>query len=390
MANTWRRRAVIASFASLGLGAVSLSTTSTADATHSREPQRVVIATGLDNPRGLAFGPAGALYVAESGRGGLGPCAPGPEGGAVCFGATGAVTRIKHGVQHRVLTGLPSVADEGAGTAAIGPARVDVVGGKLFVLVGNPGGGPDRRALFGPDATRLGMLLRYNTTGSGLVRTLADFPVFEEEENPDGGAGAQPGDEIDSNPYGLRAGVLTQVVADAGGNDLLKVDRHGRISVLATFPIQMADAPPFLGLPPGTQIPVQSVPTSVTRGPDGAYYVGELTGFPFQPGLARVWRIHPGHAPEVFAAGFTNIIDLKFDHHGRLHVLEIAKDGLLSAGVNQLPVGALIRVGPHGEKEILTTDLAAPGGLVFDNHDRAYVTNNSILPGAGEVVRFTF
>ena len=29
-----------------------------------------VIASGLDNPRKLAFGPDGALYVAEAGRGG--------------------------------------------------------------------------------------------------------------------------------------------------------------------------------------------------------------------------------------------------------------------------------------------------------------------------------
>ena len=36
-------------------------------------PCRVVM-TGLDNPRDLAFGPEGALYVAEAGRGGDGPC----------------------------------------------------------------------------------------------------------------------------------------------------------------------------------------------------------------------------------------------------------------------------------------------------------------------------
>jgi hypothetical protein len=371
-----------------------VAATPVAGAENSSEPQRVVIATGLNNPRGLGFGPAGALYVAEAGSGGSGPCQTGPEGDKACFGSSGAVTRIKNGVQSRIITGLPSVADEGAGTAAIGPARVDTVGGKLFVLVGNPGGGTDTREFFDSPASSLGKLLRYNTTGHGIMRTVADMPPFEEAENPDGGAGAQPGNEIDSNPYGLFARLKTQIVADAGGNDLLKVDRRGHISVLATFPIQMVDAPPDFGLPPGTQIPVQSVPTSVTRGPDGAYYVGELTGFPFVPGLARVWRVLPGHAPEVFASGFTNIIDVKFDHQGRLHVLEIAKDGLMSAG-DELPVGALIRVGADGSKQVLTTDLAAPGGLAFDSQDRAYVTNNSILPASGfpisgEVVRFRF
>ena len=35
---------------------------------HSDEP--VVVATGLNNPRQLAFSPSGALYVAEAGAGG--------------------------------------------------------------------------------------------------------------------------------------------------------------------------------------------------------------------------------------------------------------------------------------------------------------------------------
>jgi glucose/arabinose dehydrogenase len=79
-----------------------------------------VVAQGLDNPRGIGFGPDGALYVAESGSGGAGPCVAGPEVAEVCFGRSGAVTRITKRFQHRVLSGLPSVAEEG-GVAATGP-----------------------------------------------------------------------------------------------------------------------------------------------------------------------------------------------------------------------------------------------------------------------------
>jgi hypothetical protein len=152
------------------------------------------------------------------------------------------------------------------------------------------------------------------------------------------------------------------------------------------FPTQTAPAPPGIpGLPP--ELTVQSVPTSVVKGPDGAFYVGELTGFPFPVGGARVWRVKPGRDPRVFASGFTNIIDIAFDKRGRLYVLEIAAEGLLSAGENELPVGRLVRVDRDGSQTTLAREgLNAPGGFVL-GHDAAYVTNNSILSDAGQVVK---
>ena len=70
-------------------------------------PKVTVVMSGLDNPRGLAFGPEGALYVAEAGRGGGGPCVM-LRMALQCYGPSGAVTRYWKGVQERILTGLPS------------------------------------------------------------------------------------------------------------------------------------------------------------------------------------------------------------------------------------------------------------------------------------------
>jgi hypothetical protein len=342
-----------------------------------------VVAEGLNNPRGIGFGPDGALYVAESGSGGSGPCIQSPEGGEACFGRTGSVTRITKRSQHRVLTGLPSLAEEG-GVAASGPVDLGFSGWTGYLLVGNPGGGTETREQLGPGAGRFGKLLKVDLRG---IRAVADFPRFEENNNPDEGAGVPPGEPgaIDSNPNGLLVRHGAQYVTDAGGNDLLKVDHKGRISVVAVFPTQVVPAPPIPGLPP--ELEAQAVPTSVVKGPDGAFYVGQLTGFPFPVGRASVFRVVPGHQPKVFAGGFTNIIDIAFDKRGRLYVLEIATGGLLNAPEDELPQGRLVRVNRDGSRTTLAQEgLNAPGGFVL-GHGAAYITNNSILSGAGQVVK---
>ena len=342
-----------------------------------------VVAEGLNNPRGIGIGPDGALYVAESGSGGAGPCIPSPEGGAPsCFGRSGSVTRITRHSQRRVLTGLPSVAEAG-GVAAAGPVDLGFSGWTGYLLVGTPGGGAATREGLGAGAGRFGKLLKVDLHG---IRSVADFPRFEDANNPDEGAGAQPGLEIDSNPNGLLVRKGARYVTDAGGNDLLKVDHKGRISVVAVFPPRLVPAPPGIPNLPA-ELPMQAVPTSVVKGPDGAYYVGQLTGFPFPPGGANVWRVKPGHDPQVFKGGFTNIIDIAFDKRGRLYVLEIATGGLLNTPPDELPVGRLVRVNKDGSTTTLASEgLNAPGGFVLGHH-AAYITNNSILSGAGQVVK---
>jgi hypothetical protein len=352
------------------LGAAALTMAGMAPASAQTGPQ--VVASGLNNPRGLTFSPNGGLYVAEAGKGGSGPCFAGPEGPA-CFGNSGSVTRIDRKVQKRVLTGLPSYGDEGTGTFAIGPSDVAFQGqGGMYVTEGLGLDLDFSKTI--PELDAMGKLLK--ATASGRVRVVADLAAFEDANNP-------TGDEENVNPNSVISSGSSRIVADAGANDLLRVAANGRISVLATFPNRLVDAPPFLGLPPGTQIPMDAVPTSVARGPDGALYVGQLTGFPFPVGGANVYRIVPGKAPQVFASGFTNIIDIAFDKRGTLYVLEIFQNGLLSGD----PTGALIRVDRSGGQHVvMSTGLFTPGGLALRD-GAAYVSNCGTCAGTGEVLR---
>lgn len=343
-----------------------------------------VVATGLDNPRGLAFGSDGALYVAEAGRGGSGPCAPGPEGGEVCYGATGAITRILTGTQQRIVSGLPSLANqEGntAGSSATGPHDVSVLrDGTGYVAIGL-GFPPTQRSQFGTGGAKLGYLVSFTsgiTTGAATTN-LFDMAGYEQSVNPDG-------EGPDSNPYALLALHDRLLAVDAGGNDLIELDASGNVITATVFPSRTIEFSPSIGL--AVQVPLQSVPDTIAIGPDAAYYVGELTGGPFPVGGARVYRVVPGRAPEIYAAGFTNIIDTAFDRAGNLYVLEIAANGLGAAFGSGDFTGALIQVTPElSATTILTNGLIAPTSLAIGPNGGIYISNAGIFSGTGQVVQ---
>ncbi|HEX9207414.1 MAG TPA: ScyD/ScyE family protein [Steroidobacteraceae bacterium] len=344
-----------------------------------------VIATGLVNPKGIDQSPSGALYVAEAGNGGS-DCT---SVTGACFGLTGAVSKVDPtGVQPavRVVSGLPSIYS-GSPRLAVGPNDVSFSRyGAPTVIMGLGGNLPVRDKL-GPAGANLGRILRLDLD-EGTAKPVADISAFEQSSNPDGGA-------IDSNPYGIEAQPGEWAVADAGGNSLVRAAPNGRTQLLAVFPNQMVQGP-------NGMMPSQAVPTSVTKGPDGYYYVGTLTGFPFATGSAKVWKVPPwGGTPELCASGFTTIVDVAFDPDGRLYVLEISS-GLRFPPTPPppplLPPGKLKRVDQCGATPTTVyanSDpnagpvLEYPGGVVIGLDGAAYVTNKTLSSGGGEVLRIT-
>jgi hypothetical protein len=343
-----------------------------------------VVADGLNNPRHLSFSRTGDLYIAEAGLGSNGdtdaPSFDGPEGLAY-LGFTGSVTKLTpSGHQSRVLTGLPSIA-AADGSGASGPTDVDVMGPQRYAVTVGMGGPPEEvRDTLGEGAAWLGTLL--TGTFASKPRLETDLAWFEVMANPDSG---DPGsDGPDSNPGGMvRVGGGTYVVVDAGGNTLLQV-KGNKTTVLAVFPEQFV---PFPFPPPPDQVPMDAVPTSVTVGPDGAYYVSQLTGFPFPVGGSSIWRVVPGEDPEVWASGLTTVTDLAW-HGDDLYAVQLFDTGLGGFMAPGVP-GSLVHVTPGGDDPgdhvTIAGDLPAPYGVAIKGVD-AYVTTGSVFPGGGQVL----
>jgi hypothetical protein len=354
----------------------------------AQSPSITEVVGGLDSPRGVAIGADGTLYVAEAGTGGAEPdCIDHPELGRFCYGLTGGISTVTDGTATRLVDGLPSGVTATGET--IGPSDVIVdAEGTVWFTVGQGGDASIRASVPNDLGADNGQLFRVGE--GGTFTSVADLVAFETENNPDA---AQPGNEHpDSNPNALISTADGIVVADSGANDLLQVDADGNITVLAVFPVVFQPAPvdPTASpAPAGTpeQIPMDPVPTSVALGSDGAFYVGQLTGFPFPPGGASVFRVVPGEDPTVYASGFTNIIDVAFAGDGSLYVLEIAHDGLLAAAGGP-PQGGLWRVpAAGGDPELLVSEgLVMPGGMAVADDGTLYVSTCAVCPDAGSIV----
>ena len=305
---------------------------------------RHAVADGLVAPRGLHPLPDGALLIAEGG---------------------GRILRLDPGGNlQTVADQLPTATSTlYGGMYMIGPSGVTYADGTYYFVVGEfrekgfreayryePGGRPER--LTGQD------------------------PIGLEPPN------------LLTNPYDLAIepdGSL--LVSDSGINAVLRVNTDGEVS-------RYVDIAPLTGV---ASTALDSVPTGLTRGPDGALYVGILSGHPYPQGAARVYRLEDrnrdGDAMDegettVYADGFTAVTDVAFDADGSLLVIEMSNDlatldDLGYARSAEYP-GRLVRWQGEGQAlEVVADDLFSPTALAVSVDGETFISEEF----AGRVVR---
>jgi hypothetical protein len=349
------------------------------------EPTPFVVASGLEGPRGLRFGPDGDLYVAEAGTGGTlstvgqctqvpgGPGGPGPDTG----GLTARISKVSpSGKVTTVASGFPSVSiGPGAVNGTIGVADVVFLDGELYALIGGGGcshGNPKNPSGIAKVDVKNGTWHLIADIGAWLKTHPAKYESADDFE-PDG------------TLYSMIPHDGKLVTVEPNHGQVLSVTKSGEIR-------QIIDISASEG---------HIVPTAIAER-DGSYFVGNLNLFPIDPQWARILTIsrsdhddfdfsppglQPAHGHRIVSskAGFTTVVAVDFGPDGLLYVLELS-DG---AGFPTPGLGKVVRVLHSAAIEDVVTNLSVPAGMTFGPDHRLYVSNLGAAPaGAGQILRF--
>jgi len=318
---------------------------------------RTIIAGHLVSPLTAAITTTGTAYVSQN--------------------FAGSLVKIRPGHSPRTIFQAPKGVEVGAASVREGVVTFSVTGKK-------------RQAVLQRDK-------------AGHVTTVANVGAYEKRKNPDSGVTYGFRDIkkacaskfpkgfpvkykgiVDSHPYATDSGFGSLWVADAAGNDILRIENGHIIDsiLLPPVPIKIsakaAKANHVPACAAGLTYWFEPVPTDVEAA-KGQLYVSALTGGPEDNSLgkkSRVYTISPVNAePTLLAKGFAGAVGLAVTPGGDVYVSQ-----LFGGVISKLRDGSSV---PHTWRSAVQ-----PAAVEFVK-GKVYATTNVLAKTpAGRLVRF--
>jgi hypothetical protein len=342
----------------------------TALADDQHRPTVSVLATGLENPRGLKFGPDRRLYVAEGGVGGtqttVGQCeqVPPPVGPYTGSPTGSRISRInlRTGRRVTVADNLPSdQTAAAAGSHVSGVADVAFLGGRLYALMAAAG------CSHGVAGTVNDVRLVHRDGSTTQVADLSAFLMSHPVARPNAG---------DFEPDGTWYSMVA-----AGGRLYAVEPNHGEVDVISPRGNvhRLIDVSASHG---------HIVPTSIAVGED-AFYLGNLGEFdPGANGHSSVFRLSRSGHLSLVASGLTAVTGVAV-RHGQIYALE-AFTGFFAPTPDVANTGTIVKLNRHGGWDTVATGLSFPTAMTFGPDGNLYVSNRGFgqqTNTAGEIVK---
>jgi sugar lactone lactonase YvrE len=327
-----------------------------------------VLASGLAQPKEIAIGPDGNLYVACSGN--ASPADP-PAGGTPT-NQSGAVVRIsRSGTVTPFLTGLRSQFYEGS---SVGPSGLAFWGGSLYVA----------QALHDTYNSPTGQLLSapvLKVSLSGHTRTFTSFNALPFDQTTTSA--------LDTDPYAATVGADGLLyVSDGGDNGIWQVQPNGDSTMLIQFP----GNPVVTGITavPSTPSASHSFTQAKPVGLIATLFGNGAGGF----ANGRVMKVTGAGASVLVPQGnITMPIGAAYSPSGRLYVLQFSQVNPNPGPPFVAGTGAIWSVSDSGAVTKVLGGLTFPTSITFDADGSAYVANNGLMPATGpvtgEVVKVT-
>lgn len=313
------------------------------------------ILNDLSGPLGLAIGNDGTIYVAQA--------------------FAGLLTTVDS-------NGTAATLVDGSGDEIAG---VDARGKGTVVFTQTTYGVPGQPPAVAASLARV--------RPNGRTTTLLSTSDYETMNNPDGNVeyGFTDVDEacldklpdfvqpytgiVETHPYAVAIVPGGYLIADAAGNDIIRVGNNGRASTVAVLPpvenvitAEIASDFELHECVVGATYWGESVPTDVEVGPDGHYYVSSLPGAPELPGTGSVWRIDSRTGDLTMVGdGLAGAVDIAVAADGTIYVAELDADQ-----ISKISGGTITPV----------VQIDEPGAIEIGLDDTLYATTNVFGPGA--------